>query len=53
MKKRILWRLAGLGLILVSIWFIPHCGGDGGYLFISIPIGATALFGPKSMYDNI
>ena len=51
MKKRILWRLAGLGLLILSIWFIPHCGGDGGYLVFTIPIGLLALFGPKEMFD--
>jgi len=51
MKKRILYRLLGLALTIFSIWFIPHSGGDGGYLVFSIPLGLWILFGPKEMFD--
>lgn len=45
MKKRILIALGGIVVIVSSILFIPYCGGDGGYLLLSIPIGLVMIFG--------
>lgn len=44
LKKIILIKLIALATIIGAIAFTPRCGGDGGYLIFSVPVGLGVLF---------
>lgn len=51
MKKQILGRMIGIGMVVVSILLLPHCDGDATYMMLTIPLGLYITFAPKDVFD--
>lgn len=52
MKKRILRRLAGVFMVIASLWLLTKCDGDATYVCLTVPLGLCMIFGSRELFDD-